>query len=99
MLRLCTLFAPLAMLGACSTTPPKVETVTRGLERPLVACRTQQHVGTLHASGEKFQREFDNHMADGRCRRFTAGQKVRDRTKTSFVDPGNGVRYYIYQGG
>ncbi|WP_448950684.1 hypothetical protein [Labrys neptuniae] len=99
MLRLCSLLAPLVMLGACATTPQKVETVTRPLERPLVACRTQQHVGTLHASGGNFQREFDNHMADGRCRRFTPGQKVKDRTRTSFVDPGNGVRYYIYQGG
>ncbi len=98
MLRLCSLFAPLALLGACTTSPPPSTTpVARSLDRPIVACRTPEHLGALHAAGAGFQREFDNHMADGRCRRFVPGQKVLDRTASSFVDPGNGVKYWIYR--
>ncbi len=96
MLRLCSLFAPLALLGACTISPPSPTPVARPLERPLVACRTPQHVGALQDAGAGFQREFDNHMADGRCRRFVPGQKVLSRTASSFVDPGNGVKYWIY---
>lgn len=100
MLRLCSLFAPLALLGACTPTPPpRVATVAQPLERAFIACRTQDHLGALHAAGDNFQREVDNHMADGRCRRFVPGQKVINRTGTSFVDPANGVKYWIYHWG
>ena len=95
MLRLCSLFAPLALLGACTTTPSSTP-VARPLERPVVACRTPDHVSALHAAGANFQREADNHMADGRCRRFAAGQKVLAYNRDSLVDPGNGVKYWIY---
>lgn len=97
MFRLCSLFAPLALLGACTTTPaPSPTPVARPLERAYIACRTPEHVNALHAAGANFQREADNHMADGRCRRFAAGQKVLSRGRDSFVDPANGVKYWIY---
>lgn len=96
MLRLCSLFAPLALLGACTTTAPSPTPVARPLDRAYIACRTPEHLNALHAAGGNFQREVDNHMADGRCRRFAPGQKVVSGGRDSFVDPGNGVKYWIY---
>jgi hypothetical protein len=96
MFRSTALLALILSLAGCAVPRPSAPPVARPLERSFVACRTQDNVAALHAAGAGFQREVDNRMADGRCRRFEQGHRVLNRTNASFVDPGNGARYWIY---
>jgi hypothetical protein len=63
-----------------------------------IACRSPAAVTELRASGERYQRVADDHLASGRCRVFSAGHAIEARAEDHgllrFVDPGTGATYW-----
>ena len=63
-----------------------------------IGCKDRAVVRSLHASGERFQRLADDHLASGGCRVFSAASPVAGRRveqgMVRFTDPASGTTFW-----